>query len=213
MKKYFLSMLIALTVIFGFTSSGFAINEYEEEDEFYYNNIYVGYGFLSVPSISAALLEAIAFTFSAPFTDDERTIKDKGSFGPLFIGADYFLTDNFSLGGIFSYEDVKRRWVYSDGVSTTGYCDWNWSFISIMGRLNIQYGWDNFKFYHSLMIGGSRVGIGLDPSEGANQSSSEYTWAAHVALLGIKIGKEFSVFADVGVGYLGIINFGASLSF
>ncbi len=206
-------MVITISVLFSFSTSVFAYNEYEEEDEYFTYSVYGGYGLVSVPNISSALLEAVAFSFSAAFTDDHRTVKDNGSFGPIFVGADYYLSDNFSFGGLCCLEQIRRRWEYSDAGTVTGYADWNWTFISLMGRVNIQYGWDYFKFYHSLMVGGTYVGIGLEDSDDHSQSGSDFIPGAHLALLGIKVGKEFSVFVDIGVGYLGIINFGASFSF
>lgn len=208
MKKYFLKILVVLTLFVSFSSPVFAINEYEDEDEEFTYSVYGGYGFGSILNISTGLLEAIAFSFSAAFTDEARTIEDNGSFGPLFFGADFYFTDNFSAGGIFAYESVNRRWQY-----TSGHVDWNWTFVSLMGRINIQYGWDYFKFYHSLMIGGTYAGIEVESSDGQSPGSSDFIPGAHLALLGIKVGREFCVFADVGVGYLGMVNFGASYSF
>ncbi|NLV68530.1 MAG: hypothetical protein GXY14_12745 [Spirochaetes bacterium] len=208
MKNFFLTIILSLSLITGLSSSLFAINEYEDEDEYFTYSVYGGYGFGSVLNISTGLLEAIAFSFSAAFTDEARTIEDNGSFGPLFFGADYYFSDNFSAGGIFVYESVNRRWQYD-----SGYVDWDWTFVSLMGRLNVQYGWDYFKFYHSIMIGGTYSGIDVSSSDGQSPGSSEFIPGVHLALLGIKIGKEFSVFADVGVGWLGIVNFGASFSF
>lgn len=208
MKKYLLTIIMALAVFFSFSSSLFAINEYEDEGEYYYNNIYAGYGFASGPQILTAILDSFAFAFTTSLTGS-KSIETRDVFGPVFVGADYFPVENFSVGGLFAYDSFTRRWTYDNG-----YADWHWSFISLMGRINLQWGWDYVKFYHSLMLGGARVGIDLQQSDNNNEhSSSEYTWSGHVTVLGIKVGKEFSVFADVGFGYLGLINFGASYTF
>lgn len=206
MKKVFLTMILSLSLITGLSSSLFAINEYEEE--YFTYSVYGGYGFASLLNISSAILETMTFTLMSPFTGEVRSIKDKGSLGPLFFGADYYFSDNFSAGGIFVYESIKRRWKYE-----TGYADWDYTFVSLMGRLNAQYGWDYFKFYHSIMIGGTYSGTDLFSTKGERKSEGSFFPGGHIALLGIKVGKEFSVFADVGVGWLGIINFGVSYSF
>ncbi|HPS57312.1 MAG TPA: hypothetical protein PK514_04340 [Spirochaetota bacterium] len=198
-----------MSFILSFSSSLLAINEYEEEEDYYYNNIYAGYGVGSGPQIITGILDTLAFAFTTSFSGS-KSIETRDVIGPIFLGADYFPVDYVSVGGLFVYDAFTRRWTYSDG----GYADWNWSFISLMGRINLQWGWDYLKFYHSIMLGGSRVGIDLQQSDGQHEhNSSEYTWAGHVVLLGIKVGKEFKVFADFGVGYLGMINFGASFSF
>ena len=199
---------MTVLMILGFTTQVFA-QEYrgDDGDDYFTYSVSGGYGFGSVPQIATALLESIAFAYTAPFTGSKK-IETKDVFGPVFAGADYYFNDNFSCGGMLVCDTFTRRWTFDNG-----YTDWNWSFLSLMGRLNLQYGWEYVKFYHSLMIGGSRVGIELEDSDGNSHSSSEYTWAGHLALLGIRIGKEFSVFADIGVGYLGIVNFGASISF
>lgn len=209
MKKVFLTMVILSTVVFGPSSSAFAINEYGDEGEIYYNNIYAGYGIASGPQVITGILDALAFAFTTDLTGSKST-ETRDVYGPVFAGADYFLTKNFTLGGLFVYDSFTWRWSYDGG----GYADWNWSFVSLMGRINLQWGWDYVKFYHSIMLGGSRVGIDLEQSNGEHErSSSKYTWAGHVVPLGIKVGKEFCFFADFGIGFLGIINFGASYSF
>lgn len=214
MKKYLFTMFMALAVFFSFSSSLFAINEYEEEDESFTYSVYGGYGVLSVPYMFSGFLEILAFSFTAPFDDDQKTIKDNGSFGPIFLGADFYGSDNFSYGGLIACENVSRRWLYEDASGNeTGHADWNWLFLSVMGRLNVQYGWDYFKFYHSLMVGGSYVGLELVSTDGQSRSSSDFIPGAHLVLLGIKIGREFSFFADFGIGYLGMINFGVAYSF
>ena len=58
-------MVITISVLFSFSTSVFAYNEYEEEDEYFTYSVYGGYGLVSVPNISSALLEAVAFSFSA----------------------------------------------------------------------------------------------------------------------------------------------------
>jgi len=208
MKKRF--SLIALTAaILLAMSSQLSAQAYMDDEEFNYNSIYLGYGLGSGPQIMTAIIDSLAFAFTTNLTGS-KDIETRNLIGPIFAGGEYFLTENVAVGGLFSYDAFTRRWTYSDG----GYADWNWSFISLMGRLNLQWGWDYVKFYHSLMIGGSRVGIDLQQSDGDNErSDAEYTWAGHLVLLGIKVGKDFSVFADVGFGYLGIVNIGASYAF
>lgn len=207
-------MIISLSLVFGFSSSLFAINEYEEEDDEFTYSVYGGYGVLSVPYVFSGFLELLAFTFSAPFTSDHRTIEDNGSFGPVFAGVDFYGSENFSYGGLFAYEQVNRRWVYEDNIGAeTGHADWNWSFLSLMGRVNLQWGWEYIKFYHSLMFGATYSGLEFKSTDGQSRSDFDFIPGAHLVLIGVRIGKEFSVFADYGVGYLGMINFGASYSF
>ncbi len=200
MKKILLVIVMSASLLAGSTSRLSAHDEYN-------TSVYGGYGYGSVLNIFTALLEAIAFAYTSPFTGGKE-INTEESFGPAFTGIDFTVNEHMSLGGILAYEQLTRRWQFDDG-----YTDWNWSFITLMGRMNIEYGWEYFKFYHSLMLGGTRAELELDDSAGYRHSSSDYIFGAHLSLLGIKIGKQFSVFADIGIGYLGLVNFGASYSF
>ncbi len=177
------------------------------DDEYKSHEVYAGYGYYSVLYLSASLVDSIAFSSLSSFTGGKHE-KDQGSWGPIFAGYNYYLNDNFSLGGYTSYETLKTRWQYSNG-----YEDWEWSFLSLMGRMNVQYGWDSVKFYHSLILGYTRAEITLEDSSGLSKSESTYIPGGHIALLGLKFGREYTFFADVGFGYLGLINFGATYKF
>lgn len=202
MKKNFFILTISISLIILFLSPCFA-----SDDEFKEHEVYAGYGFYSVLYISASLLDSIAFSSVSTFAGGKH-VKDNGSWGPLFAGYNYYLNNNFSLGGYTSYETVRSRWEYSNG-----YEEWEYSFLSLMGRVNVQYGWDAVKFYHSLTLGYTRAEVTLADSSGLSKSESTYIPGGHLALLGIKFGTDYTFFADVGFGYLGIFNFGATYKF
>lgn len=204
-----LILILAVLLLSGFSTQVFAQEYVEERDDWHSFSIYGGYGFASLPNISSALLEVIAFSYTEP-VGGGKTIKQTNQFGPIFAGGDYYFIENVSLGGIFVYESLTRRWDYD---VSADYTDWNWSFATLMARFNLQWGGDYVKVYHSLMLGASRTKIELKDSKGERESTSKIIPAAHIVLLGIKIGSEFSVFADFGAGYLGVVNFGACISY
>lgn len=189
-------MLLALFGAPLFASEGTARHE-----------VYGGYGFASLLHITSSILDDIAFSYSAPFTG-AKSQSDQGSLGPVFLGYNYSYARHGFVGLVGSYEQVKTRWNYEDG-----HADWNLYFTSLMVRTGLTWGWEWVQVYHSLSLGGTYVDAANSDTTGYRRSAHKTIPAGHIALLGLRFGRGLGLFADVGIGTLGLVNFGASFKF
>jgi hypothetical protein len=176
-------------------------------DDFPRNDIQIGYGFISMLSVSTLLMNALMVAFTP--LPGEKTITDVGSWGPIFVNYNFFPLKWLGVGLVVAYEADNNRTTYSNG----GYSDMNWQYTTFMLKVNFRYGWEWVKFYHGISAGVTYAKVNFADTTGIASTNDGALFAFHITAFGIRVGKTVGVFADIGIGYLGIVNVGVNFVF
>jgi hypothetical protein len=122
-----------------------------------------------------------------------------------------------SVGVTGAYERINVTDSYSGNASVSGMVATQNDYWTIMGRLKWNYfGVVGVHFYGGVAGGTTTINTLVTETAGnglKNNRSSTTRVAYQITPLGVSIGHGFSVFAEVGYGYLGIVNGGISFKF
>lgn len=167
------------------------------------------YGYLSVPSYAGALIQAL---ISIPFVTSSKDMSIDSSImtGTFSLGYLYHFAEHFSVGGCLAYEKNGQSWVSATDTSLN--FDSSIRVASIMGQINADYGWEKFRFYHSLKVGAALFSC---QASNADFNPIQPCFACHITALGLQFlpRDDLSIFLDAGFGFLGIVNAGISYKF
>ena len=130
----------------------------------------------------------------------ESFFNDVESSGVLNVGFKYAVQDRFMLGGSLSYESMTGTDDFIIFEGEPGSAD----FTNITIAIESDYRYiskESFQMYS---------GLGL-----AYFTADQYTtnFSFQISALGFRVGKTVAAYAELGFGYKGIINFGASFQF
>ncbi len=184
----------------------------DANSEFPRNEIQVGYGFISMLSVSATILNALVFGFTqpySPYSENTSNIYNNGSWGPLYVNYHYYPIKWLGIGLNAGYEQVNDTVSENNGLIK----QINWQFLTFMLNVKIMYGWEWVKFYHGLSGGFTYATATVIGSNGSVSKDAQPIFAFHFTAFGIRVGKTVGVFADLGIGYLGIVNVGVNFVF
>ncbi|PXW18318.1 outer membrane protein with beta-barrel domain [Chryseobacterium sp. CBTAP 102] len=169
------------------------------------SEIKIGYGVLSSNEIGKVFSDII----TAPFSYAEPKATDEKHSGALFIGYNYAIKDNWTIGTDLVYErytaSVKdqnhiiasqKNDIYTLAVNST------YSYISK----------PKFRMYSGVGLGYTFSNEKLSPNQSDVQSmySKNSSFNFQVIGAGVRIGGKLAGFAELGFGYKGIINLGIS---
>ena len=200
MKKLLISILLMTTIFAGVFAQGYDIVEAGDEYDFYNNEVYLTAGSPSCIGLIIGAFSAIgeglgqALTQSANNSDNSNnsnnsteTVEDKADEIPFTFtaGYNYYFNQHLALGAYASYEKFA-----------------SFSFITIQSKFTVQYGWEHFKFYHSVS-----GGVLIVPGGGV-------TGIGDLTYLGMKADfKDFSIFAEGSFPTTAVFKIGASYKF
>lgn len=178
------------------------------------NEVYANYGVATMPAFAEAFGDIFEDLLIGTFTGATVQSTDTKTFGGIGIGYKRNLNKRLSLGLGFLYQsfdvtqtvkmplsgtlvDIKSQDVY----------------YTFMARFDFNYvttEWVN-------MYSGVAAGMSLnqytfdDNTQGKDDDNTHFAWQLNA--FGIRVGKGFGGFAEVGFGYAGIVNAGLSLKF
>lgn len=150
------------------------------------SEISLGYGYYSEYSFANHGMN------SAPYST---------SSGSFTLGYRYYVSNQVTLGLGFGYEDI----------STWG------SFFTIAPELTVAYIDTRHDYTRVRLYGSVSAGISvltdkvIDASHGEADESGAKPWAFQATPLGMRIGRQFAGFIEVGYGYKGLIHGGIEL--
>ncbi len=168
----------------------------------------LGYGLAT----STQLMYDISDIFVNVFTFGSATFENEKSTGAINFGYKYSIGDHFSLGAAFAYEQITNDAKSGNDLigKTTN------TFYTIAIESNIRYvSKEHFQMYSGLGLGytaGMQDFTSSDPSE-SDSDDSVHLFNLQITGLGVRAGNAFGGFAEVGLGYKGILNLGISYQF
>lgn len=146
------------------------------------------------------------FSFGTVIYDNEK------STGAIHLGYKYSISKHFSLGAMFVYEQITTDVKYTDDViaKTTN------ETYTIAIESDIRYvSKEHFQMYSGLGFGYT---IGKQKYNSNSSSDPDYNdnvdlYNFQIIALGVRAGKSFGGFAELGFGYKGLLNLGISYQF
>lgn len=162
------------------------------------NEIYSSYGMGSVQELSIILNDIIIL----PFVRGDFTVESP--VGPIAAGYRRNLSDHFALGIEGSYTQFNQEYTILGSkfkVDNT--------FTTVMLNSRYCYNPSNpVQFYSGISIGGSNFN-----QKDSVQSANSTIFAFHVNAIGVRFGRTFAGYLELGMGYNGIVNGGVSVKF
>jgi hypothetical protein len=145
------------------------------------------------------------------------------SFGPILIGGQYHVTNNFSIGLQYGNSSVKGGdKIYDDGTTSFSY---KYKLAVSSVTLAADYYWLNRKFialYSGINVGYLSVKASTTFADNIDRSNlvsfnakGSGVGVTNYKLIGAKaiIAKNFGLFGTFGVGTEGIVGFGLNYTF
>jgi hypothetical protein len=206
MKK----VLFIMVCVFGLTAACNTLLAQDSPNEFY-----LGYGpgaasFQSFDEASNSFLDGV---FSGIFTG-ESSNQTSTSIGIFSFGYNRFISKKIKLGFNANYTSINNGIEYSKNGAVVRHIKWSDDFLSFMLRADFHYvKKENLSMYSGLAVGVSFI----TSKEGAGAEGlsipANTAFAFQINGFGIRVGKGFGFFAEVGFGYLGILNAGFNIRF
>jgi hypothetical protein len=178
---------------------------HKDAGSFKKNRVSIAYGFASVLEFAFG----IGLAFGSIFADYEEEIYT--SFGPLSLTYDRNISKHCSFGVVFAYANFASKRTWEDG-ETERIED---NLLTLMLKLGLRWGWEVVSFYHGISIGATLFLTETDDSSSETVHENHVTPALHIYFVGlnINVGDTVSLFGDVGLGSLGMMNIGLAFKY
>lgn len=194
MKK---SIFIAICAIMGVAFSADA-QEYGRHD------IRIDYSDATPLVIADVFTNAFVSVISGSESSNEK------AFGMLSVGYRYAVSNRFSLGADLSYanasSDMKNK-------STNQITHRKSNFYMVLPTAKYSYVKRGIIDFYGTVASGAILAKGSDRTDQAKITTNEVIFAFQVNPLGLRIGKDWGGFLEVGYGFKGIVALGASYRF
>lgn len=194
MKK---SIFIAICAIMGVAFSVDA-QEYGRHD------IRIDYSDATPLVIADVFTNAFVSVISGSESSNEK------AFGMLSVGYRYAVSNRFSLGADLSYanasSDMKNK-------STNQITHRKSNFYMVLPTAKYSYVKRGIIDFYGTVASGAILAKGSDRTDQAKITTNEVIFAFQVNPLGLRIGKDWGGFLEVGYGFKGIVALGASYRF
>ena len=193
-----------LRIIFVFILIGVVIQVSAQEKG--NSEIKLGYGVIT----STQTINDIEQIFEMAFTLGSISYINEKSTGAIHLGYNYFLSNKFTLGVNFAYEQIKSD--VKSGNDAIG--DMNATFYTVSIESCFHYvRKEKINMYSGLGLAYSFGNIDFNSSTTAEDSFSSTANIPNFQIIGFGIrgGNTFAGFAEVGFGYKGVICAGLSV--
>lgn len=164
------------------------------------HEITLGYGIGTTSEFIDALTDIIVWGITTGTTSSDDTYS-----GAFHVGYKYRLTERFSLGGTFIYENGKSDAYFND--VKTGEFKNNYYTIAAEGKIK-YLNKSNFSLYGLLGAGATIYEQKYKASDNTTDDNSNVHINFQLTPIGIQFGKNIGAFAELGCGYKGIISAG-----
>lgn len=199
MKKVFMAVLAISCLLAAPAVKAQTINEICP------NEISFSYGVSLIGTATANVINT--FGLVEQFTDgDYISVKSGGSRGVLNLGYIYHFNKVVGLGGNFGFNRMSAN--LSDNTGKVTAVALNIYSMMVDTKLN-WFRYDLFGMYSKIGLGAMCINTSLVEEISGN------IWAptAHVSLIGMEVGRQFSGFLELGAGMKGIAQFGVKYHF
>ena len=177
------------------------------------HEIRFGFSDASPITITDALLQGLSSAFSSStsgYTKETLNKKNRGMWG---LGYRYHVSHRFSIGadvGLLSsskdIEFTKTDDSYTVHRKTT--------FLLFMPTGQLNYlNREKIQLYGNLGAGVLSYSVKENKDDGSEFNDKFTGFAFQLNPVGVRVGKQFAGFAEIGFGFKGIVNIGASVKF
>lgn len=166
----------------------------------------IGYGLLSDVQLIAAFTDTYVTITSG--ISGEPIGSDYPTVGPIIAGYSFFLSDRISLGPELNIIQLDIKSTYSSGELTRD----QFLITNLSARVDFYYVQnEKLELYSGASLGGSYIfEQSVDPDE---ENNSAPFVSYHLNFFGVRFGKSWAGFAEVGFGRNGLMNFGVTKRF
>lgn len=193
MKKLVLLLLLAIFIL--------PVNAQFEKHE-----ISASYGLVTTDQIVDLIEDVIISIFTlGNFEKDDYSYS-----GALFLTYKYGITYRLEIGGTLGMDRVQGNLLWNDELQG------NFRESHTTLALELTYRWvkqDFINLYSGFGSGYTFTNNYAELLTGETETINTGHPAIQMNLLGLRLGKKIAVFTELGFGYKGIINFGASFKF
>lgn len=190
-----------IILLFALLTAFLTISAQESKHE-----VSLGYGVVTTNTVIDSFSDFLAMGL----TGGHYTTNNKTYMGTFGFSYKYALTDRLSLGGTFAYEKISADVYYSNvknGRSKNQY-------YTLAPEMDFKYlKTDMFSLYGLVGAGGTLVARDYTSVANEKNDDSSINFNFQVTPVGIKFGKSFGVYGELGFGYKGLFNFGAFARF
>ena len=203
MKKYYALLVISVLFLIGLPGKLFSQSETGDHE------ISLGIGLLSLDEIYGTFAADVGRTIVSLGTEDTDNTKIRGAFS---FSYKYFVKNRFAAGLTMVTDRVTGDLVdNSDELTGT----FKRHYFTIAPEMKFIYSNKQaFRFYGIL---GAGITFGSEKTKdlsGADDESNSWThFNFQITPLGFRFGQSFGIYAELGVGYKGIIAGGISYHF
>lgn len=168
----------------------------------------IGYGGAS----HNAIIETSVSTLFPAVTVGTASLDNQKSSGVFSADYSYFVKDNWSVGASLNYEQISNNTVvlntttgkqkntyYTLGI-TTNYHYVNKGIFNLYSGVGLAYVYNEEKY-------------NATSSETSDTKKSNSELGFQINALGLRVGKKFGGYVELGYGYKGIVNVGISYKF
>lgn len=168
----------------------------------------LGYGLAT----STQFVYDIGDMWGSIFTLGNVTYDREKSSGAIHLGYKYSIGNKFTLGAVFVYEQVNN-----DVKSGNDLLGKNVNrFYTLALESDFRYiSKEKFQMYSGLGLGYTFGNQDFEASAATEQDADYQVHLINFQItgIGVRVGKSFGGFAELGFGYKGIINLGISYQF
>lgn len=190
-------------LILFFTTILFSTITFAQESK---HEVNLGVGFITTNSAINTLSDFLTTGLSGGY----YTSKNKSFTGAYQGGYKYALTKRFSLGGTFAYEEIT-----SDAfLNNTKEGRFKNQYYTLAPEIDFKYITSDIITVYSLFgIGGTYTSRSLTSETNEKTDDSTVYFNFQATPVGIKVGKSFGVYGELGFGYKGLLNISAFARF
>lgn len=166
------------------------------------HEIHFGYGFLSDIEIIAVFAESYSRTIGTFGGDIIST--ELSATGPVIIGFNFRNSKKLTIGPEINLMQLGIRDRYSSGITVHG----SYFVTNVSGRVDFRYvKRENLQMYSGILLGISYI---FDQSSDELDDDSTLFPSYQLNFFGIRFGKSWAGYAEVGFGRNGLLNIGVS---
>jgi hypothetical protein len=172
------------------------------------NSIAAGYGVLTVQDIASTVSDVLI----DPFTVGIIEVTDITGSGVVFVEYSHFWKSKWRFLVNANYTSIKSTFVNSSDQSNYG--KGTDQYYALMVGVNYHWLTHNIlELYSGLQAGGSYISTKQTYVTGDDATDNSFAFAFQVTPIGLRVGKTFGGFAELGFGYKGLINVGIDYRF
>lgn len=196
-------------LLFFFTTTTVIAQDVHQKHE-----IRFGFSDASPITITDVLLQGLRNAFSSSVSGYTKEVNRKKNNGMWTVGYKYHVNRRFSIGtdvGLLTSSKNIEFTRTSDNYNVYRQA----TFLLFLPTAQLTYlNRDNVQLYGNLGAGVLRYSIKETKDDDGSEFSDKFTsFAFQLNPVGVRVGKQFAAFAEIGFGFKGIVNIGASVDF